>query len=130
MKFNVIIVTMLFLFGCSTAENRDVVQKKQAEVMVIHDIAMEKMGAMVTLKKELKEKLKSDSTNTENLQTAIKELEIADKVMWDWMHNYHQEIIDTSSVENAVNYLEDQFKDVKIVEEKINSSLKNGKDLL
>lgn len=130
MKYNVIFVTMLFLFGCSTAENRDAVQKKHSEVMEIHDIAMEKMGEMAKLKKELKSNLNSDSTNAEKLQIAIENLEIADKVMWDWMHNYHQEIVDTSNVEAALKYLEKQYGDVKVVEEKINTSLKNGKDLL
>ena len=50
--------------------------------------------------------------------------------MWDWMHNYHAEIVDTSKVEKALIYLKDQYNSVKIVEEKINESLKNGKKLL
>ena len=77
-------------------------------------------------------KLKLDSypSDSSQIKQAISDLEIADKIMWDWMHNYHHEIVDTSSIEKALEYLDLQYKDVKIVEEKINLSLENGEKLL
>jgi len=124
------IIIALFLFSCSTTENRTKVEEKTKKVMAIHDIAMEKMGDMAKLKKKLKVKSSQDSTQSEVLNNAIADLEDADKIMWNWMHNYHHEIVDTSNVENALKYLEDQYQSVKIVEQKINKSLKNGNALL
>ena len=116
--------------GCSSTENRDKVNAKKDEVMQIHDIAMEKMSDMAKLKKELKQQLASDSTSSDSIVKAINNLDEADKIMWDWMHNYHHEIVDTSSIEEALKYLNQQYLDVKIVEEKINKSLQNGEKLL
>lgn len=109
---------------------RKEVEIKKAQVMEIHDIAMEKMGVMSQLKTELKIKLTDDSIQNISLNTSINELIGADKLMWDWMHGYKGTIVDTSTVEKAMEYLEMQHEKVLIVEEKINTSIKNGKSLL
>ena len=128
--YKFLIIISVFLFSCLTTENRTKVEEKKKIVMDIHDIAMEKMGDMAKLKKSLKSKIVEDSTQTEKLTKAILNLENADKLMWDWMHNYHNETVDTSKVENALKYLDKQYQDVKIVEQKINKSLENGESLL
>ena len=142
---NKIILVILFftiLYSCGKKDSnsvpnessnnteRKVVEEKKEIVMRIHDEAMEKMGAMAQLKSELKSKITSDSLNIDSLKQAILYLEEADKIMWDWMHNYHNEIVDTSSIPIALDYLKDQHQKVLIVEEKINSSLTYGKSFL
>ena len=112
-------------------EKRVVVETEKEKVMSIHDIAMEKMGEMVKLKTALKEKiLVIDSTQIDVYRKAIQDLEDADKIMWDWMHGYKAQIVDTSSVEVSLEYLKDQKIKVDIVAEKIESSLKHGYELL
>lgn len=128
--YKILIILGFFLFSCTDAENRSKVEEKKKSVMEIHDIAMEKMSDMVKLKSKLKSKLNTDTSNIDELKKVILDLEDADKLMWDWMHNYHSEIVDTSKIENAMHYLDEQYKSVKIVEEKINESIKNGEALL
>ena len=130
------IYLLLFLTACESSNidnekkvERPEVESKKAEVMAIHDFAMEKMGEMVKLKAALKEK-KIDSTQTKVINQAIQDLEDADKLMWDWMHGYKAQIVDTSSTEIALEYLVDQKIKVDIVNIKIKESLKNGYELL
>lgn len=104
---------------------------KTKEVMEVHDFAMEKMSEMMQLKKALsKSKLEVDSSKQIIFNKAIQDLEDADKIMWDWMHGYKAQIVDTSSIEIALKYLEEQKDKVDIVDLKIKESLKNGYEIL
>lgn len=128
--YKFIFIVFAFLIACSLPKKDTKVESKKKEVMEIHDIAMDKMGEMMSIKKKLKSHQTEDSLQQIKINSAIKDLEAADKLMWDWMHNYHHEIVDTSKTDEALKYLDNQYKSVKIVEEKINSSIKNGKELL
>lgn len=135
------IYILVFLTACNASiqetskpemsSERMAVESEKEKVMEIHDVAMEKMGEMLKLKTSLKGKISSlDSSEIDAYRKAIEDLEDADKTMWDWMHGYKAQIVDSSSTEIALEYLKKQKVSVDIVAEKIESSLKNGYELL
>ena len=129
--FSLLIIATLLLTACNLPEDRSKVEEKKAIVMEGHDIAMAKMGEMAKLKKALKTKQASiDSTQKELYTIAIADLEYADKIMWDWMHGYKIPVADTSKVEIALKYLDEQGQKINIVASEIELSLKNGYELL
>ena len=139
---------LFFLTACNPSKNEEFTSKqekssilidstrievinKTKEVMDVHDFAMEKMGEMVKLKKALSDKKSIlDSSQLIVCNQAIKDLEDADKIMWDWMHGYKATIVDTSSIDVALSYLADQKVKVDLVDFKIKKSLKNGYNFL
>ena len=139
---------LFFLTACNPSKNEEFTSKqekssilidstrievinKTKEVMDVHDFAMEKMGEMVKLKKSLQVlKTTTDTSQHKLINKTILDLEDADKIMWDWMHGYKTAIVDTSSIEVALEYLADQKIKVDIVDFKIKESVNNGYELI
>ena len=137
-KLGFILLIGLFACGASNEQHAEhseqkkldpKVATKKAEVMEVHDVAMARMDEMRELKKQLTTLQEADTSNVQ-VAEAIAALEEANKAMFDWMHNYSNQFVDTSAVENAIPYLENQLESAQQMAEKINTSIENGKALL
>lgn len=96
--------------------------------MVIHDEAMLKMSDMMKLKRQLADKKNVASNDTLVLKydQAIGELESADKYMMQWMRGYKQ----PEPTAEGISYLENQYKLVQVVSQKIDSAIAKGQYML
>lgn len=123
-------LVFLILLGCGGGEERSAVEEKKAEVMKIHDAAMERLGEMAQIKSELQTlRETADSLQLTHIDSAIMQLEDAHHRMFDWMHRYNGMYVDTAHADTVLRYLDEQMKEIKIVDEKINNSISNGKKL-
>jgi len=123
-------ISFIFLMACESDKEKSALATKKNEVMKVHDDAMDKMGELTQLSKKLSSKLQEDSAQNEVISKAIADLEEAEELMWNWMRGYKYKIVDTSAVDKAMEYLLIQEEKIKIVEEKINTSIQNAKELL
>ena len=128
------LATLLFafaLFSCgqqtSAAENREVEDLKQ-EVMGVHDKIMPRVGTLMSLKKQLKEKATQIDTaegaskeKAAAIAIAIKQLEEADEAMMQWMRTY-QDPDQAVGKAKALEYLELKKKEILEVKETMEGS--------
>lgn len=128
-QWQVVIVFLLPLFILSAcnqnasekdelAEAPDAVAQKRSEVMAVHDAIMPKMGALMNLKKQLREKASVlDSTNIaheeqfDSIQLSIEQLEAADEAMMQWMRTYKDPAGSISDNE-AIAYLKQKEQEI------------------
>lgn len=118
----IVSITLLAFVASCNQENK--VEKLKTEVMTIHDEVMPKMGRLMNLKKQLKDKiarLDSIGDNTEELVQLIHNLEGADEAMMEWMRSYKEPTPEMSE-EEALKYLQDRMESIRKVKQKINSS--------
>lgn len=75
--------------GCSTKSDPISTEFAlvKSEVIDIHDVAMAKMGDMISLKKQLIAKLDSNALDSSYVM-AIQDLEMADHEMMTWMRGF------------------------------------------
>ena len=117
-------------------------QEKKAEgptqmekVMAIHDEVMPKMGTIGKLVGELKAKV--DTTEMgQKYEVAMKDLQEANTAMMDWMKDFgdrfnSDEILNGKELsEEKQQWLDEEEEKVKMVKEKINSSIERAEALL
>ena len=126
----ILLLSVFILSSCNqnTSEKKEAtgapgpVEEKRSEVMAIHDEIMPRMGTLMNLKKQLKEKAAAmDSTQSidqeqlVSIQASIEQLEVADEAMMQWMRTY-KDPADSVSHEEAIEYLE--LKEQEIIEVK------------
>lgn len=85
----------LLIFSCSDKGTAGIeVAELEEEVMYIHDDVMPKMSDIMKHKEKINALLSDSSwheTNQEyvnNLRRTLDKLNVAEKEMWNWMHNY------------------------------------------
>ena len=112
------------------------VEEKRSEVMAIHDEIMPRMGTLMNLKKQLKEKAAAmDSTQSVDkeqlvsIQASIEQLEVADEAMMQWMRTY-KDPADSVSQQKAMEYLELKEKEIIEVKEIMQESEETARALL
>lgn len=128
---------MIFLFhlNCKDDKTLNSETSQMKEVMAIHDEVMPKMGEIGSLVAKLRKKIDSDQGGTAE-KKAMEDLQDAHESMMDWMRNLGDnfdpdEILNGKELTPEKQELLDQEEEsVKIVKEKINSSIANAKALL
>ena len=93
------------------------------EIMKIHDDVMPKVKDINRLQKKLKATLETTdaATNKEEIQSILKQLDEADKGMWDWMSAFKQPS-KKSPQDSIIQYLEQEKKTIsKVSEDMLNS---------
>ena len=108
----------------------------KAEVMAVHDEIMPRIGTLMNLKKQLKEKAaqldtiaagnKAEATAS---MGAIKELEKADEAMMQWMRTY-EDPDQAMGKDKALEYLELKKKEILLVKKQMEASEAAARDLL
>lgn len=138
-KYILISITLLTVLALSCKEDKkpevstEVSQMKQ--VMAIHDEVMPKMSKIGRLVGSLRKKIDTDQGTATDKQ-AMEDLQDANKSMMDWMQDFgnnfdFEEISEGKALTPAKQKLLDEEEEkVKLVAEKINSSIAKAEALL
>ncbi|MEO7989100.1 MAG: hypothetical protein ABI663_06130 [Chryseolinea sp.] len=101
------------------------------EVDKLHNELMLQMEDIYKHKEELKNKLSSTPSLTDDqkqkIQDSMANLDSADSSMMDWMHNFHPPVDSIVGEEKAREYLENEMEKVKKLQEDINEALESSK---
>ena len=88
MKTQIITMLLIIIVACTNNTNTSNITteiiKTKNQTIEKHDLLMARMRELRSLKKEV---LKKDSLS-ESTNNIIAELDLADKAMWDWMHEF------------------------------------------
>ncbi|MCB0496103.1 MAG: hypothetical protein KDC79_08190 [Cyclobacteriaceae bacterium] len=126
MKRIYLIFILLLTFSCKNNSSEksfeDKIGEIKKEAIDMHDIVMEQMGAVKSLKDSLKLIIVQDSSVDAAAKVYISKLDSADKAMWEWMHsfdlNYKGE---TDSL--TLSHFQGKYKDIEHVKLLFDSSL-------
>jgi hypothetical protein len=125
-RFLYLIILVLF-FACNETSNK--VKVLDNKIMQIHDEAMAKSSLVLSLKKEINNKI--DSTNDglfkDSLLVISSHLYKADRSMLDWMHTYKTPNLKADSAEK---YLTNQLAEINKVYKLTFESIEEAKDIL
>lgn len=130
-----LVLVLLILFSCNSGTKAKDIPTQMEVVMGIHDEVMPKMGTLSKLVAELKSKIDATEDSTE-YEKAMKDLQEAHKSMMDWMKGFgdrfnHEEILKGKplSKQKKIWLNEEEIK-VKVMRDKVNSSIENAEKLL
>ncbi len=134
--FNIFLATLTLLligYGCASSRGNNEGSELGSRfdtIMAIHDEVMPQMGNIHTLKKQLSNYLETVlADTTENPSEALKaiakyqsDLEEADRLMMDWMHEFDQDWKKKAPKE-AMLYLNEEKKRIEIVKRSMRRSI-------
>jgi len=133
--FPALLTFVFFAFSSCKEEKKDEGASQMEQVMAIHDEVMPKMGKIGKLVGQLKPM--ADSLGMDSPQgKAMRDLQDANKSMMDWMQGIGNrfdadEIMKGKELtEEKQVWLDEEEEKVKVVKEKINSSIANAEKLL
>ncbi len=117
----------LLFFACNEAPNN--AQVLDDKIMQIHDEAMTKAALVLSLKKEINNKIDStkDGLFKDSLLAISSHLYKADRSMLDWMHAYKTPNLKADSAER---YLTNQLTEINKVYILTFESIKEAKEIL
>lgn len=104
----------------------------EKEVLNIHDEVMPKMSDLNNTRGKLIKYLDADGVNPEYaamIPGTVQQLEAADSLMWDWMHNYGRPDYD-ENLDSARIYLDNELETVKHMKVVFLESMEQGHQLL
>ncbi|TMM59305.1 hypothetical protein FEE95_07695 [Maribacter algarum] len=136
-KYILILATIVFAvsISCKEEKKESPESKQMEQVMAVHDEVMPKMGKIGSLVTQLRKKIDSDQGGIEE-KKAMEALQDANKSMMDWMQGFnkrfdYEEIANGKELtEEKKQWLNEEEEKVKIVAEKMNSSIANAEALL
>ncbi len=136
-KYILILAATVFTFSMACKEEKKdaTASNQMKEVIAIHDEAMDVMPKIGRLVAQLRKKIDSDQGGVEE-KKAMEDLQDANKSMMDWMQGFgnrfdSDEIINGKALtEEKKQMLNEEEEKVKIVREKINTSIANAESLL
>jgi len=125
-RFLYLIILVLF-FACNETPNKNKVLDDK--IMQIHDEAMAKSSLVLSLKKEINNKIDSTENGAfkDSLLAISSKLYKADRSMLDWMHGYKTPNLKADS---AKNYLTIQLAEINKVHRLTFESIKEAKNIL
>ena len=120
---------LALLFACNTdaTETADEKATLETQVLAIHDTAMEKMGDIIKLRRQLRslhdtlQTQQADSTDLLVLQQEINSLNKADEEMMQWMRQY--EAPDSLQHAEAMTYLQQELVKIERVQTLMDSTI-------
>lgn len=131
-KFILILVSLIFTISMACKEEES---DQMKQVMAIHDEVMPKMGKIGSLVAQLRKKIDSDQGGPVE-KKAMEDLQDANASMMEWMQGFgdrfdSEEIINGKALtEEKKQWLNEEEEKVKLVKEKINTSIANAEALL
>ncbi|SFU46461.1 hypothetical protein SAMN05216480_104124 [Pustulibacterium marinum] len=129
----------LLFTSCEEKENPKKAEFKQLldQTMEVHDALMAEMGTMNDLRKSLK--TPADSTQVAAYEKADAELKNAHMQMMKWMNDFNEEFPyskdrlegkTAAEIEDAIEKMKIQKKNVENLETNMKSSIENAKEVL
>jgi len=117
------------LTGCTDSEVKEnnVLRK---EIISVHDEAMDKIGYMYELESKLKDQLPQiTQERKKSFEQAIADLQLANRKMFDWMHQY-QTLATNSMISEDNIYRRIQLEKIRTVQELTNEAIAEAEQLL
>ncbi len=131
MKHVLIILILSLTVSCTNnTENstlKSEIDLSRTQAVKIHDELMEKMGELNSLKKEL-EVMAADSgyiDRNAEIELFIHSIIVADKSMWDWMHNFNVAYADENDSVTLI-YFEEKKKSIEHVKVLFDSAISSA----
>ncbi|MEQ8301802.1 MAG: hypothetical protein RIB47_00320 [Cyclobacteriaceae bacterium] len=141
--YSVLFLSFLITFSCGKPTDQagneepeeemveDPNQALYEQVMAIHDEVMPKMEDIYKIKSQLQEQIANTPDmvveKREKIEKMIKELDSANNLMMDWMHQFNP-LPDSVDDEQSRAYLEDQMEKIRGVKDGMLSTLEMAKD--
>jgi len=137
-------ISLFFFAACQNSGQGDAVKTAEAEVFKIHDEVMPRIGDIMKLQKQLKQRITDSASvgqatpsatlrNDEEKDQAMRlnrRLAEADSLMMDWMSNYKSDTLALLKPEQALQYLDAEKQKIADVQKKITSSIADAKQFL
>jgi chlorite dismutase len=127
-----LVLSLLFLVFLACNEEskpyKTELESMDQQILQVHDEVMPKIGKVLSLRKKVNGLLDStsDSFTKDTLQKMSYQLTRADADMMSWMRTYKKpEVSDTAMV-----YLAQQFAEILLVKDEINSSIEKAESYL
>jgi len=123
------------IFACKEDKKASPESDPMKQVMAVHDEVMPKLGKIGSLVAQLRKKIDSDQGGAVE-KKAMEDLQDANVSMMEWMQGFgdrfdSEEIINGKALtEEKKQWLKEEEEKVKIVAEKINSSIAKAEALL
>lgn len=95
----------------NTSDYTSEIKNTKAKTIETHDLLMENMGRLRSLKKQI---LTKDSLNLNSIELLAK-IDSADKSMWDWMHQFKVNY-EAENDSLTLSYFEDKFNKINEVQ--------------
>ncbi len=131
-----LLLTIISVVSCGEKKKsaKDLLYDK---VIAIHDEIMPKMGDIMKYKKQLSQKMDTliaegadqNVESIESLKKTVKDLEISNDEMMNWMHQFNPEFEDMTEKE-IMDYLNDQKTKIEKVGKTTSEALTNAEKLL
>ncbi len=140
-----VLVLLILIFSCRDNKEKgdsDYSESKKiyGRALEIHDEVMPKMGTIMDLQKELKQKKEQteDEEKIKKINASLQQLENAHRAMMNWMRNLTP-LPDTDKIddpdpdptpEEMKNIQQQSLENIKEVKKKINSSIEEARILI
>ena len=142
-SFATIAIISTSFWACGS--NEGAVKEAENDVFAIHDEVMPKVGKIMKLQKQLKQRISSldslketgsaaatlrISEDREQASRLSQNLRVADSLMMNWMGGYNGDTLAKLSSEEALNYLAAQNDQITDVKTKVNTSIDQASQFL
>ena len=131
-------IIIFSISACTTSSTEeecttDLCIRQQAydKVIKVHDEVMPKLSQISDLKGRIEAKMNeaSDSASVASWQGLMVDLDVADEAMWVWMRQFNSDLEEVS-LDEALEYLQEEQTKVDAVAEKINAAIGNAEERL
>ncbi len=95
------LVALCLVCSCTDEQNRENSRLRE-EIITVHDRAMDKIGLMYELEIKLQTLATNDPARKKTFDQAISDLQNANKMMFDWMHQYQTLAVDSEPEKDNV----------------------------
>ena len=123
------ILALLFVIPACTDEQTRENNRLRDEIIEVHDEAMDKIGSMYELELKLGNSSIADSAQKKSIDNAISALQRANKMMFDWMHQYQTLAVDPELGKDNT-YRHEQLLMISEVQRLTDESIKLSEKLL
>lgn len=122
------ILALLFVIPACTDEQTRENTRLRDEIIEVHDKAMDKIGYMYELELKLGN-ITADSSQKKAIDNAISALQKANKMMFDWMHQYQTLAVDPE-LKKDNTYRHQQLLMISEVQRLTDESIEQSEKLL
>lgn len=123
-----LILALLFVIPACTDEQTRENTRLRDEIIEVHDKAMDKIGYMYELELKLGN-ITADSSQKKSINNAISALQKANKMMFDWMHQYQTLAVDPE-LKKDNTYRHQQLLMISEVQRLTDESIEQSEKLL
>lgn len=123
-----ILVLVLAITACTSEQARENNRLRES-IIAVHDEAMEKIGYMYELELKLQMVANADPLQQQSIGKVIASLQLANKKMFDWMHQY-QTLAVNKDIAKDNSYRRQQLHLIQEVQQLTDTSIEMALNIL